>query len=63
MTLGLQIVAGWMAFVALFSLATLAWAIYSGQLDDPEALSRIPLDEREPEDWPGRTSQGRSSHA
>ncbi len=44
MTLGLQIVAGWMAFVALFGLSTLAWAIYSGQLDDAEALNRIPLE-------------------
>ena len=54
MTLGLQIVAGWMAFVALFALATLAWAVYSGQLDDAEALTRIPFNEREPEGWPGR---------
>lgn len=43
-----------MAFVALFALATLAWAVYSGQLDDAEALTRIPFNEREPEDWPGR---------
>ena len=54
MTLGLQIVAGWMAFVALFALATLAWAVYSGQLDDADALTRIPFNEREPEGWPGR---------
>lgn len=54
MTLGLQIVAGWMAFVVLFGLALLAWAIYSGQLDDPEAVLRIPFNEAEPQDWPGR---------
>ena len=54
MTLGLMIVAGWMAFVAIFGLALLAWAIYSGQLDDAEALNNIPFNEREPEDWPGR---------
>ena len=54
MTLGLQIVAGWMLFVALFGLGLLAWAIYSGQLDDAEAVLRIPFNEREPEDWPGR---------
>ena len=45
MTLGLQIVAGWMAFVALFGLALLAWAIYSGQLDDAEAIKYIPFNE------------------
>ena len=54
MTLGLQILAGWMGFVVLFGLATLAWAVYSGQLDDPEAITRIPFNEQEPEDWPGR---------
>lgn len=54
MTLGLQIVAGWMGFVVIFALALLAWAVYSGQLDDAEALGRIPLDEKEPEAWPGR---------
>jgi len=59
MTLGLQIVAGWMAFVALLGLSTLAWAIYSGQLDDAEALTRIPLNEKEPAGWPGRSSIGK----
>ena len=54
MTLGLQIVAGWMLLVALFGLALLAWAVYSGQLDDAEALKRIPFNEKEPADWPGR---------
>jgi hypothetical protein len=54
MTLGLQIVAGWMAFVALFGFALLAWAIYSGQLDDAEYIKYIPFNEKEPEDWPGR---------
>lgn len=53
MTLGLQIVAGWMGFVALFGIALLAWATYSGQLDDDES-KYIPLREREPEAWPGR---------
>lgn len=54
MMLGVQILAGGIAFVALFALALLAWAIYSGQLDDPEHIKNIPLDEKEPEDWPGR---------
>ena len=54
MLFGLQVVAGWMAFVALFGFALLAWAIYSGQLDELEATKFIPFDEREPEAWPGR---------
>lgn len=54
MTLGIQIVAGWMGFVAVFGLSLLAWAIYSGQLDDADALNRIPFNEIEPQDWPGR---------
>jgi nitrogen fixation-related uncharacterized protein len=59
MTLGLEIVAGWMGFVAIFGLALLAWAIYSGQLDDPEAVLRIPFNEKEPEEWPGRPTIAR----
>ena len=55
MLLALQLLAGWMAFVALFGFALMGWAIYSGQLDDVESISRIPLNEREPEGWPGRS--------
>jgi nitrogen fixation-related uncharacterized protein len=55
MPLGLLVVVGWMAFVTLFGLALLGWAIYSGQLDDLEATKFIPFDEREPEEWPGRS--------
>ena len=43
MLLGLQIVVGWMAFVALFGFALLAWAIYSGQLDDLEYIEVHPV--------------------
>jgi nitrogen fixation-related uncharacterized protein len=56
MSLGVQIVAGWMAFVAIFGLSLLAWAIYSGQFDDIEDIKYIPFREREPEEWPGRTT-------
>lgn len=62
MTLGLQIVAAWMAFVPLFGLGALVWAAYSGQFDDLQALARAPLDEREPQDWPGRPRPRRRSH-
>jgi nitrogen fixation-related uncharacterized protein len=56
MMLGLQVVVGWMAFVALFGFALLAWAIYSGQLDELEETKYIPFDEHEPESWPSRSS-------
>ena len=54
MLIGIQVLAGWMAFVALFGFALLAWAIYSGQLDDLEETKYIPFNEREPEAWPDR---------
>jgi len=54
MPLGLQILVVWMAVVALFGLGTLAWALYSGQLDDMEDAKFIPFREREPEGWPDR---------
>lgn len=44
--------AGWMAFVALFGLVLLGWAIYNGQLDELEETRFIPFEEREPLDWP-----------
>ena len=56
MLFGLQVVVGWMAFVALFGFALLGWALYSGQLDDLEDTKFIPFEEREPEGWPGRSS-------
>ena len=54
MIFGLQVVAGWMAFVALFGFVLLGWGIYSGQLDDLEQTKYIPFNEKKPADWPGR---------
>lgn len=54
MAFGVQALAAWMGFVALFGLALLAWAIYSGQLDDLEQTRYIPFNESEPQEWPGR---------
>lgn len=54
MIVGLQILVGWMAFVVIFALVTLGWAIYTGQLDEAEDARYIPFSEREPEAWPGR---------
>jgi nitrogen fixation-related uncharacterized protein len=59
MLFGLQVVVGWMAFVALFGFALLGWAIYSGQLDDLEATKFIPFDEREPLPWPSRSQSSK----
>ena len=56
MLFGLQVVVGWMAFVVLFGFALLGWAVYSGQMDDLEETRFIPFNEKEPEDWPGRSS-------
>ncbi len=61
MPFGLQVLAGWMAFVALFGFALLAWAIYSGQIDDLEDTKYIPFNEREPEPWPGRARSSEGS--
>jgi hypothetical protein len=54
MPIGLMVVIGWMAFVALFGLVLLGWALRSGQLDELEETRFIPFLEREPEPWPGR---------
>lgn len=54
MAIGVQVVVGWMAFVALFGFALLGWAIYSGQLDELEETRFIPFEEHEPLEWPER---------
>jgi nitrogen fixation-related uncharacterized protein len=56
MLFGLQVLVGWMAFVALFGFALLGWAIYSGQLDDLEETKYLVFREEEPAAWPGRVS-------
>jgi nitrogen fixation-related uncharacterized protein len=61
MLFGIQVVVGWMAFVALFGFALLGWAIYSGQLDDLEDTRFIPFDEHEPQDWPGRSTAAKGA--
>ena len=61
MIFGLQVLVGWMAFVSLFGFALLAWAIYSGQLDDLEDTKYIPFNEREPQDWPGRSTDAKGA--
>jgi cbb3-type cytochrome oxidase maturation protein len=54
MPLGMWIVVGWMAFVALTGVAFLLWAWRSGQFHDVEEAKYRMLEEIEPAPWPGR---------
>jgi hypothetical protein len=54
MPFGLQVVVGWMAFVALFGFVLLGWGLLAGQFDEIEETKYIPFHEREPAPWPGR---------
>ena len=58
MPIGIVLLMGWMAFVFLFALATLGWALWSGQLDDLESLRFLVFRDEEPQCWPGRTREG-----
>jgi len=54
MPLGMWVVVGWMAFVALTGIAFLAWGWKQGQFRDVEEAKYRMLEEREPEPWPAR---------
>ncbi len=54
MPLGLWVVVGWMAFVALTGLALIAWGLKTGQFDDIEEPAYRMLEDREPAEWPDR---------
>lgn len=54
MPLGLWVVVGWMAFVALTGLAMISWGLKTGQFDDIEEPKYRMLEDREPLGWPGR---------
>jgi cbb3-type cytochrome oxidase maturation protein len=54
MPLGLWVVLGWMLFVALTGVAFLVWGWRRGQFRDIEEAKYRMLEDREPEDWPGR---------
>jgi cbb3-type cytochrome oxidase maturation protein len=56
MPLGLWVVVGWMGFVALTGLAFIAWGLRTRQFDDIEEPKYRMLEDREPLDWPGRTT-------
>jgi cbb3-type cytochrome oxidase maturation protein len=54
MPLGMWVVVGWMAFVALTGVAFLVWGWRCGQFRDIEEAKYRMLEEREPEPWPER---------
>jgi cbb3-type cytochrome oxidase maturation protein len=54
MPLGMWVVVGWMAFVALTGVAFLVWGLMRGQFRDIEEAKYRMLEEREPEPWPER---------
>jgi len=54
MPLGMWVVVGWMAFVALTGVAFLVWGWRRGQFRDIEEAKYRMLEDREPEPWPGR---------
>jgi cbb3-type cytochrome oxidase maturation protein len=54
MPLGMWVVVGWMAFVALTGVVFLVWGWRRGQFRDIEEAKYRMLEEREPEPWPKR---------
>lgn len=57
MPLGLWVVVGWMAFVVLCAVAAFVWGLRSGQFEDVESAKYFMLEDREPEEWPGRAER------
>lgn len=55
MPLALAILIGFMAFVWLFALALLGWALRDGQLDgDIDEVNYVVFRNQHPAPWPGR---------
>ncbi|TDB36821.1 MAG: cbb3-type cytochrome oxidase assembly protein CcoS [Actinobacteria bacterium] len=63
MPLGLWVVVGWMAFVALSAVAMIVWGFRSGQFKDIEGPKYRMLEDREPQSWPRRESKGGGADA
>ena len=59
MIFGVQVVIGWMAFVALFGFVLLGWGLETGQFDEMEEIRFIPLEEKEPVAWAGRDAHAK----
>lgn len=54
MSLGVWVVVGWMAFVALTGVAMLLWGWRRKQFRNIEEAKYTMLEDREPQGWPGR---------
>lgn len=54
MPLGLWIVVGWMALVALIALLLFWWGWRTGQFKDVEKAKYRMLEDIDPQPWPGR---------
>jgi cbb3-type cytochrome oxidase maturation protein len=54
MPLGMWVVVGWMAFVALTGVVFLAWGWKRGQFKDIEEAKYKMLEDKDPEPWPVR---------
>jgi cbb3-type cytochrome oxidase maturation protein len=54
MPMGMWVVVGWMAFVALTGVVLMIWGWKHGQFRDIEEAKYRMLEDREPEPWPGR---------
>jgi len=54
MALGVWVVFGWIAFVALTGIVMLIWGWKRGQFKDIEDAKYTMLEDREPEEWPDR---------
>jgi cbb3-type cytochrome oxidase maturation protein len=62
MPFGLWVVVGWMALVAASALVMIAWGLKHGQFDDVEEPKYRMLEDREPQDWPGRSKPTGGTH-
>jgi cbb3-type cytochrome oxidase maturation protein len=63
MPLGLWVVVGWMAFVALTAVVMIVWGFRAGQFKDIEEPKYRMLEDREPQAWPGREPKGGGADA
>ena len=54
MPMGMWVVVGWMAFVALTGVALMIWGWKRGQFRDVEEAKYRMLQDREPEPWPAQ---------
>ncbi len=57
MPLGVWFLVGWMGFVLLTGIIFLIYGFATGQFKDVEEAKYQMLEDRDPEDWPGRMEE------